>query len=102
MAEEKSLEESVKEKPNVVEAEVISETNSKATEKLETKAAEAPESNTGETTEDGKIATATNEYIDPVTEEYLIERENLITCQWSLFYELDPKKDKMTNMRLGW
>ena len=42
------------------------------------------------------------EYIDPISEEYLIERENLIAPQWWLFYELEPFRDKITNMSLGW
>ena len=71
-----------------------------ACKELEVKAAEA-DSNDAESKIEAAAEEATVEYVDPVTEEYLIERENNITPQWSLFYELEPLRNKTVHISMG-
>lgn len=97
--------EETKEETNLEEEVKTGKTSSKdakeAQNELETKAKDAKTEAVEGTVSDGS-ATSTDEYIDPITEDYLVERENLITSRWFLTYELLPKKDKITNIRLGW
>jgi len=82
-----------------IEAKVEDKANEQS--EIELKAKEAK---TVQKAVDGKMASdlldVSADYVDPISENYISERDNLITANWSLFYEVSKFKDKEHNKRM--
>ena len=110
--------ENEKEAQNSLETESNTSTKAESETNLETEAIESNNESTDNTVDDKtssadcnnsaeeefictSLSGITEDYVDPIQEEYFIERDNLIRCQWFLFYYMWQKKDTLTNMFLG-